>query len=470
MLDPEAVVTDRPSLASAYLPFHRSDEPEAYRRATAEDLRWALAQPDTDWRVALAMVREVGRRLVERPAPDANLEAAKVEAGRALAVLFDVLSGQFDRAGSHEVSEPRDLETRDLVKGAACSAILAAEDYDRGSGLKEYADRARQTVLGLLANPGETSNLTASAAVLAEINAFPFRLAPIDLPPLLDLSGRITAAADKEEISAAGQAHWQRRQRFTVGWLNALRDAAIAGDLPAAWWLARPVVASGLSDLALTWLSSAETPASVEEATVLDWLSSAALPAVVPGGAATPPRQRLLDYAAVSDLLLKICYGLWPGREPRRAAQDALEETDAVAAGFAMPELRELFARVYPALGYTPDIRWKTVGGARIDALGCLEQMLKRLVQEFVHRGGDPFRHLPPALLRLLVALDETLAPKPAEIAPTQHETARRIATSLVALLRELLDEKYSKDGDEQTKDAANLEGWKRCSRSVFHW
>lgn len=350
----DAVESSRPSLASAYRPGMTSAQPEVFPKVSAEDLRWLLAWPKLPVKVANGVTRELGRRLLERLAPDDDHVTKDKEAIEAASVLFDVVTEQFSQSEGVNRS----------VKAIASSALLSAQNDVRFPQVKSFGTRAYEAASALLGEVEKVSRDGEANGVrlLEELNAFPLPLTGFDLPVVLP-----RRALSDESI----QVDFSERSLFTIRWFEVLVEAVDSGWNGAAWWLAKPIIANGLSDLAAAWVSSRNQSREGESSLVLDWLATKALPVTPPVTSGAPLLERVLDYDSVLHHLTKLNDRLWKSEGP-------LEGED-----------KELLLKVSSSLGYSEELSDGEREEFRLRTAELAESVLYRIAKEFVYRGEN---------------------------------------------------------------------------------
>ncbi|WP_224246036.1 hypothetical protein [Hyalangium gracile] len=391
--DGQGLLVGHPSLASAYTPFHRNLNPESYRSVSCQDARWALAQRGLGVEVAQCLVEDLGRRVAEVAAEeDATLTQERNEARL---VLFDLLTGFFDRASDQRSGTDR-------LKACAASALLAesppALDPERVLSSKRLARDVALRLLASLSGSGEEQEL----AVAHGLARFPVPLVPLQFPPVLETGKEPveTTEPDPERRAAA---------RLTVAWLDALVRCASAPE--TAYKLARVAVSNGLSDLAHAWVTTHLAPDTRGRAvaTVLSWLVNRALP---PSPTESLESLRITTVPTAVPMIEALARAAvaWQSRE-QNPEQLALALT-----------------RVQRQLGHARATRLLP----ERDLATLAVEVLNRAVQEVSHRPRGACQSMLPGLVRIAGALGYVAE------SSTQANPARRACELAVGLYREL--------------------------------
>ncbi|RZO57403.1 MAG: hypothetical protein EVA89_21960, partial [Sandaracinaceae bacterium] len=251
--------TGRGSLASAYIPFHVSRAPDAYRDVSLADARWALLAGAPGAEVADCLLQEAARRATEASVrPSERMEAR--------ALLFDVVTGHFDAA----LSEPR-------VQRAAAASALASLDPALGEPdptVAVYWRAGAKAVIRALRGLSEDSEV--DLPVVEAATRWTLPLSPLErIPAIEKVRDESTTEVDRPHAEAMEREDEEIRRRLTESHYRAL--ARLARYPETALPLARAVVRAGLAEQALEWLEAARA-LDGQHFELRSWLANRALP------------------------------------------------------------------------------------------------------------------------------------------------------------------------------------------------
>lgn len=268
----DCLLTNHPSLQSAYIPFKDNINETCFRKAESKDLIWLYKQFGATRAIKEHILLEIGRRLIQNAHHENQLDVDNIN----FVFVYDIMLGQYlstSQSSQSEVSRP-------IYQGMAASCLLNLVEVtgktDSKLGLtKTAALKSLLQVVSRLNTPKPNFKSQSKEAIELEamrhtlvkdtlnaINKFVFTFQEPPLPWLVQ--------DDKEQHIKT------LAERLTIQWLRLV--STNMDDLEISKQLVSPILGSGLSRFAFHWLFNESNNLPSEESNhVKIWLENEAI-------------------------------------------------------------------------------------------------------------------------------------------------------------------------------------------------